>query len=902
MDASRGKRVRISENEGRKKRKKRKKVAPNEFLDVEASVSDSSDEEMEGHTNECLNFIDDDEVNLGGGQDIEVEDEEFSEDDLDFDDESGQRFDTSTRRGPNDSEPVGLDYRLASVVRRYEAQASEGEGHDRQDELASLAERAMRIMPTAQDPNFWKVCVYEGTVEETFWAMHNRLDKSPELASSVFMPPRSDNWICIESSSHQNAVLLCIDLSTIHQPPNVLFVPVNERVQWITWCPTTPRIKSPSWVRIKKSSELRDLLDKDHDLDERLLKYAKDLAFVHEVFNESKVLICLVPRLLVEVGQQGSADYRDKQKKRRRQRLPRLLHPNTISEPTLGSETMHPLHSSVWWNPKRFYDLVSIKTGVYQLTNPKTRKRTRDGDDLVPPFAIFYVPVSALQSDVVPRLKELNLFAEGMAVGAKEMGLNFPHTEFFRWTYENDVAAPVEIGNKVEVKLDMGIAQGVIEDMRFDKAFVRTIKTREELEVDIRSVRRFYQLCDSVKVVRSSMINRRGWVIGIQDDQITVFDRDQKQQFDVKSWQLIPYDDFEMEQDPRFKVGEAVHVVDPLSAEYRKNGSIYSVSDSVIEVIDSRTNTLFMVPPWFLKADTVPGPTVQPPSAIANLLGRWDDDNYKKLVGTWVVVTGPHVHKGLYGRIKEYHGNCQFRVEASSGSRWVDIHVDHLINTGENGPDLRDYHIGLHKIPPAGAYPIPCFQRQPSQPKRAATPLPEEVDVAENNPEDRPISSPSAAAEGLPDAPEASTPATETPMITYGDEVLPANWILRHGLVRKRIYAHVRNSKPNPMEGGGFGKGQYEGQRVLILSGEREDKIEVHVKDRSVNIPAKFLFPQRPTARGQEVVVLSGDRIGEVYMTRKPKPDGSFPLGRPGFSGPPSCIMEPNRLARCDPR
>ena len=59
----------------------------------------------------------------------------------------------------------------------------------------------------------------------------------------------------------------------------------------------------------------------------------------------------------------------------------------------------------------------------------------------------------------------------------------------------------------------------------------------------------------------------------------------------MKSWQLIPYDDFEMEQDPRFEVGEAVHVINPLSVEYRKSGSICSVSDSVIEVIDSRTNT-----------------------------------------------------------------------------------------------------------------------------------------------------------------------------------------------------------------------------------------------------------------------------------------------------------------------
>ncbi len=105
-----------------------------------------------------------------------------------------------------------------------------------------------------------------------------------------------------------------------------------------------------------------------------------------------------------------------------------------------------------------------------------------------------------------------------------------------------------------------------------------------------------------------------------------------------------------------------------------------------------------------------------------------------------------------------------------------------------------------------------------------------------------------------------------------------------------------------PRKGEGFGKGQYNNQRVLILSGEQEDKIEVHIRYRSGKMPAKFLFPQRPTARGQEVVVISGNRVGEVYMTRKPKPDGSFPLGRLGFSGPPSCIMEPKRLARCDPK
>lgn len=113
---------------------------------------------------------------------------------------------------------------------------------------------------------------------------------------------------------------LCVDLSMVHQPPNVLFIPEAECVQWVTWCPTTPRIKCPS-VWIKKKSELRGLIDKDHNLDKRLLKYGNNLAFMHQMCDDF-VVICLVTWLLVKVRRQGSADYRDEQKKWRRQRLP----------------------------------------------------------------------------------------------------------------------------------------------------------------------------------------------------------------------------------------------------------------------------------------------------------------------------------------------------------------------------------------------------------------------------------------------------------------------------------------------------------------------------------------------------------------------------------------------------
>jgi hypothetical protein len=126
---------------------------------------------------------------------------------------------------------------------------------------------------------------------------------------------------------------------------------------------------------------------------------------------------------------------------------------------------------------------------------------------------------------------------------------------------------------------------------------------------------------------------------------------------------------------------------------------------------------------------------------------------------------------------------------------------------------------------------------------------------------------------------------------------------MKNGLMMKRIYAYVRNSKPNPLnESGGFEKGVHEGDRVLVLSGELLGAIEVHIRKKTMTIPAKFLLPQRPTAKGQIVVIISGDVAGEVYVTREPNENGWFPLVRRGSKGAAKLVVEPNRLARCDPR
>ena len=114
----------------------------------------------------------------------------------------------------------------------------------------------------------------------------------------------------------------------------------------------------------------------------------------------------------------------------------------------------------------------------------------------------------------------------------------------------------------------------------------------------------------------------------------------------------------------------------------------------------------------------------------------------------------------------------------------------------------------------------------------------------------------------------------------------------------KRIFAHVRNSKTNSNP---FEHGLFEGEKVLVLSGN-QDAVSVNVLNRTIMIPAKFLFPVIPSSKGQDVVVISGDRMGEVFLTRKPKADGTFPLGCHGHKGNPICTMEPSRLARCDPK
>ncbi|KAF8337811.1 hypothetical protein F5887DRAFT_920220 [Amanita rubescens] len=897
-----------------------------EFLDIEASEVDSAEEEgTVSDIEEKEFFINDEEENADEASSLS-----------NVDDIASVLSDFGSMNGDSEVSAMdsnvgrGVDYRLAAVIDRYEDQASADseEDLDRYEDQTSanpedlsinkeverIAERLMR-MPTSNDPGIWRVRVRDGTEQDSFFLLNDRLKVRPQWASSVFLPPASKQWICVESDSLNNVEQLCLNLSTFPHPLQIHFVPVEERTHWLGWRPTKDAIAAPGWVRLKRKQELQDLISQDPKIDPRIVKYANDLAWIPASRDDSLVNICVVPRLAVTV-RTGKGD----KKRAKRKVLPRLLQPIVVGEPEHVKHAAPVMNPNVWWDPKTRYDFEKIGPGIYQMYKHGTKKPLKNADDFVPPFSFFVVPASVLRSvSVDPKLSELNVFAEGMAIGAKQLSFDAPDPEFMRWTYENHVAAPVEISHVVEVRQTEGVVRGIVIDIVLGEVVVQLDNT-QDIAVHPHRVRRIYQIGDTVRVVKGSDLGRQGWVVEIKEGRVGVFDRDDKEQFHVQSWQLVPYDNFEWGLGRRVQVGDTVDVINPLSLHYLQRGVVCNVTDMAVEVMGQSPVMKFSVPHWFLE---LPATLASHGSDERRLLAYYD--RYEELVGTWVWITGNIPEKGTYGRIQKSLGQEMLRVEARTGNRFIDVHVDFLMNEEEDdkGQDLRKYHVGRYETPATKGYRMP---RRPQRvPERAATPgaeepvPPEELTMAEredNTMAEREEKAKEGRVERLEtmDAPRAPSeaavasnlhqlPPRPPRMISYENQVLPPDWMTKHNLVTKRIWANVRNSETEPFEGGGFARGAYEGERVLILSGEREGDIVVNARQHSIKIPPKFLIPQRPTSKGQDVIVICGEKVGEIYFTRKPNEDGTFPLGRRGYKGSsPLCTIEASRLARCDPK
>ena len=126
-------------------------------------------------------------------------------------------------------------------------------------------------------------------------------------------------------------------------------------------------------------------------------------------------------------------------------------------------------------------------------------------------------------------------------------------------------------------------------------------------------------------------------------------------------------------------------VISPLSVHYQERGVVCNATDMAIEVIgrskvrilisrgaQSDDSFQFSVPHWFLELHETLASDKSPVLAYY--------DRYEELVGTWVWITGKIPEKGIYGRIQKSLGQEMLRVEARTGNRFIDVHVDFLMN------------------------------------------------------------------------------------------------------------------------------------------------------------------------------------------------------------------------------
>ncbi|KAF8346158.1 hypothetical protein F5887DRAFT_1184931 [Amanita rubescens] len=928
-----------------------------DFLDIEASDGSSGDERVDSDDELCEDFIDNNEetLALGDAGDSEEDFEGYS-DKGEGKSECSNALAVQSVNRPNFSRDFGLsdvinryeaqaaaigdyksesvqsvnrpnfsrDFGLSDVINRYEAQAavirdyaesdlehemesdaendveSEGDIEDHIKEITRLAERALR-MPNEDDPGLW----LDGAEEESFFLLEDRLKVRPRWAISVFLPPASRQWICVESTSREYVEELCQNLSTFPHPLQILPIPIDERLQWLGCRDTTPTIKAGTWIRVKKKHELKELLREDPKVDKGLVRYANDLGYVHRVFSDSLLAICLVPRLLVPI----ESDFVDEENRkicRRKRRCPRLLHPNLLRGHKDAVHVVDRLDPNVWWNPKTLYDMEPIVRGqgVYQLAKPNWKKTVKGGDNFLPPFAYYAVwPRSVCSVGVVPTINELKLFGEGMTVGAKQLQFPSPDLELIRWSFDNHVAAPVEIGQKVEIKSDARMMRGVIVDVHFNNVVVEVSDTEDKIEVDAKCVRRFYDVGDSVMVVKPSKQEREGWVVDVCDDELEIFDPHEKEKASECS-QILFLNEFNFEASFMRKAGNLSRTIrmnmdllvvglSPISPHYQEMGQVCNVTELGIEVKGDVTK--FCVPHWFLDVETRNDALEPAVSGGLETQLRYYD-RYKELINTWVRVTGDNIYKGLFGRIRDHSGQQMMLIEPRWGGPAVNVHVDFLLNGEEGGRDLRLYHVGLYETPATKGCQIQFPGR--SEPEKSTTPGrsttpgadddPNAFDLTQEERAERTTTSGESETVGEQPATVTGLPQLEkeVSMISYGDQVLSADWLMKNGLVNKRIWVYVRNTGFNPFEqGGGYARGYYEGERALILSCEGEDKIEVNLKQQTIIIPSRFLFPDIPTTRGQDVVVIDGDKAGEAYLTRKPNHDGTFPLGRRGHKG-----------------
>jgi len=85
----------------------------------------------------------------------------------------------------------------------------------------------------------------------------------------------------------------------------------------------------------------------------------------------------------------------------------------------------------------------------------------------------------------------------------------------------------------------------------------------------------------------------------------------------------------------------------------------------------------------------------------------------------------------------------------------------------------------------------------------------------------------------------------------------------------KRLFVHIRNTRPFEVPFVSFNGQSVQNQRAMITGQRQGSLLELNMAGQLVHLPSHFLIPDHPTKDNQTVVVLEGEKKGHSYKTMK---------------------------------
>lgn len=466
-------------------RKRRKRDARMQFIDVEAEVDDEDEEEIE--------------------EDDELPDETHPDDLLepggaDLDDRRHRELDRKREAQAN----MDAEQQAALFNQKY--------GHRNAVRMESSRAPQTLTLPTVNDPAIWGVRVRPTKEREVIFAITKRIEeransRDPLRIYSAFERGGTmTGYIYVEADSKQDLMEALEDLSNVYVRANApINVDVKERPDLLRKQKSEP-LKPGQWVRMKRPP-----------------LYAGDLAKVYEVEgNGLDVSVQLVPRLDYGLNEDANA-VPDANKRKRGgfaaagPRPPRKLF-NEADAKKKHMKYLQQVSSS----------LATTKHYIYR------------NDTYINGLLIKDVKISHLMTkNVDPKMDETADFGSVAADGTTTLDLN-SLAATLRAATSGSSYVP---GDNVEVY--EGEQKGVVGTTMSVSGDIVTLRVTEgelrgrTIDAPVKTLRKLFRDGDHVKVIGGSKyVDEVGLVVKIKDDRVTLLTDSNQQEITVFSKDL----------------------------------------------------------------------------------------------------------------------------------------------------------------------------------------------------------------------------------------------------------------------------------------------------------------------------------------------------------------------------